>query len=246
MNEKQNSASISGAGSISGGTYDRVSISGAGKISGDVVAEVLRISGIGKVEGRVEAKEIAASGSATFADEVVAEEMRVSGSGRIDGRVEAKELKCSGTLRVSGAVASEYVKITGSLRVGADVEAAIFKATGGFDIGGLLSADKVEVKLGGRCRAREIGGERIEIRRGSWLEKGLILDGLIKMFTGGGTAELRATQIEGDEIVLEDTIADVVRGKRIEIGPGCRITSVEYAESLKVHPEAKVEEQSKI
>ena len=128
---------------------------------------------------------------------MIAEEMRVSGSGRIDGRVEAKELKCSGTLRVSGAVVSEYVRITGSLRVGADVEAAIFRATGGFDIGGLLSADKVEVKLGGRCRAREIGGERIEIRRGSWLEKGLILDGLIKMFTGGGAAELRATQIEG-------------------------------------------------
>ena len=246
MNEKRDSVSISGAGKLGGGTYERVSISGAGKVTGDVVADEIRISGVGKVDGRTEAREITASGSATFGDSVTAEEMGVSGSSRVEGRLEAKELKCSGTCRVKGSISSEYVKSTGQLRVGGDLESAIFKATGGFHIGGLLSADKIDVRLGGRCEAREIGGETIEIRRGGWKEKGLIIDGLVKLFFGGGIAELRTEQIEGDDIFLEDTTAEIVRGKRIKIGPGCHIGTVEYEETLEVDPDAEVKRHTKV
>ena len=246
MSEKRNSATISGAGTISGGTYDRVSISGAGKVTGDLSADEIKISGSGKIQGKTEATLIAASGSAVFSQDVIADEMKVSGSARVDGQVRVKELKCSGTFKTVKGIASEYIKVSGDLRVGEDVEAEIFKASGGFKIGGLLSADRVEIKLGGRCQAREIGGERIEVTRGGWREKGILLDGLIKLFTGGGTAELHTTQIEGDEILLEDTIAEIVRGKTVEIGPGCRIGLVEYSESLKIHPDAVVEKQTKI
>ncbi len=245
MNQERNSASISGAGTIGGGTYTRISISGAGKVTGDVTAEELRISGAGKVLGRAEATQITASGSAVFASDVTAEEMRVSGSARVDGRAKVKELKCSGTFKAGGSLSSEYIKTTGDLRVGGDVEAEIFKATGGFRIDGLLSADRVEIHIGGRCQAKEIGGERIQVTRGGWKEKGILLDGLIKLFTGGGVAELVTTQIEGDEITLEDTTAEVVRGTRIEIGPGCRIGRVEYSESLHVDPDAVVKEEVK-
>ncbi len=246
MSDKKHSASISGAGTIGGGTYDRVSISGAGKITSDITTEELRISGAGKVQGRTEAEKIVASGSAVFAGDVIAEEMRVSGSARVDGRIEVKELKCSGTFKAAQSISSEYIKVSGDLRVGGDVEAEIFKTSGGFKIEGLLSADRIEIHLGGRCQAREIGGERIEVARGGWKEKGILLDGLIKLFTGGGTAGLQTTQIEGDEITLDDTTAEVVRGKKIEIGPGCHIRLVEYSESLKIHPEAVVEKQTKV
>jgi len=101
-------------------------------------------------------------------------------------------------------------------------------------------------RFGRRCQAKEIGGEQIDIRRGGWREKGIILDGLIKLFTGGGTPGLETTQIEGDEIYLEDTAGDVVRGNRVEIGPGCRIKMVEYHESLKAHPDAKIDKQMKV
>ncbi len=246
MNDKRKGASISGAGVISGGTYDRVSISGAGKITGDIHTEELRISGAGKAKGKVEATKIVVSGSVSFADDVIADEIHVSGSAHVDGRITAKELKSSGSLKVAGDIASDYIKISGSLRAGADVETEIFRASGGFHIDGLLSADKIEIRIGGRCQAREIGGEQIDIRRGGWREKGIILDGLIKLFTGGGTPGLETTQIEGDEIYVEDTVADVVRGKRVEIGPGCRIKMVEYHESLKAHPDAKIDKQVKV
>jgi cytoskeletal protein CcmA (bactofilin family) len=245
MSDDRRSASLSGAGKLSGGDYTRVSISGAGKVSGDLKAEALRISGAGKVDGRTEALQIVVSGSGAFAGDVVADEMRVSGAARVDGTARVKELKCSGTYRVNESIAAEYVKVSGSLRVGGDVEADIFKASGGFEIEGLLSADKVEIRLGGRCHAREIGGECIDVRRGGFRERGILLDGFVRMFVGRGAAELRASVIEGDEIHLEDTVADVVRGKRIEIGPGCRIAAVEYAETLDVHDDAKVEKKTK-
>lgn len=246
MNEKGNSASISGAGVIGGGTYDRVTISGAGKVTGDLEADELRISGAGKVEGKVRVRAIVVSGSTVFSESVYGDEMRVSGSARIDGRAEVKELKCSGTLRVNGGIDSQYLKSSGHLRVGGDVAAEIFKASGGFQIEGLLSADRVEINLGGRCTAREIGGEKIIVRRGGWREKGILFDGLIKLFTGGGAAELRAQLIEGDEVYLEDTIAETVRGKAVEIGPGCRIETVEYSESLKVADDATVRNKSRV
>ncbi len=164
MNDRRKGASISGAGVISGGTYDRVSISGAGKITGDIHTEELRISGAGKAKGKVEATKIVVSGSVSFADDVIADEIHVSGSAHVDGRIAAKELKSSGSLKVAGDIASDYIKISGSLRAGADVETEIFRAGGGFHIDGLLSADKIEIRIGGRCQAREIGGEQIDIR----------------------------------------------------------------------------------
>ncbi len=246
MSERANSASISGAGRISGGTYDRVTISGAGKVIGDLAANELRISGAGKVEGKVRAREIVVSGSTTFTDSVHGDEMRVSGSARIEGRVEVKELKCSGSIKVHGGISAQYLKSSGHLQVDGDVSAEIFKASGGFQIEGLLSADHVEIAIGGACLVQEIGGERIDVRRGGWREKGIMFDGLIKLFTGGGTAELRAGLIEGDEVHLEDTIADTVRGKTVEIGPGCKIGTVEYSESLRVASGAKVKNKSRL
>lgn len=245
MSDEKRSVSISGSGHLSGGDYVRVAISGSGRIDGDVVAEELKISGSGKVAGRTEAGQIAVSGSGRFAGAVRAEEMRISGSAKVEGPIDAKEFKSSGSFHAEGDVAAEYFKSSGSFRVGGDVEADIFKASGGFDIEGLLSADKVEIRLAGRCVAREIGGERIHVERPESLGAAL-LGGLAKMLTGGRTPELRTSQIEGDEIHLENTIAEVVRGTRVEIGPGCKIGSVEYKETLKVHDDADVERQQKV
>jgi len=245
MSEQKRSVKISGSGQLGGGEYERVSISGSGRVDGDVVAAELKISGSGEIAGRAEVGSVGVSGSGKFSDAVIAEEIRVSGSARVGGTVEAKELSCSGSFRSGGDISSEYVKITGNLRVAGDVEADIFKASGGFEIEGLLSADKVEIHLGGRCSAREIGGERIVVERGASFG-GALLEGLVKMLTRGGMAELRTTQIEGDEIRLEHTIADAVRGNRIVIGPGCKIGRVEYAESLEVHEDATVEKQQKV
>jgi len=242
---RRGSASISGAGNIGGGDYERVSISGAGKVTGDITADEIKISGSGKIQGLARAVRVTTSGAAVFEAGIIADELRISGSTRSHGVAEVKELKCSGVFKTDGSLTSEYVKVSGSLAVGGDVSSEIFKTTGAFRIGGLLSADHIEINLAGRCEAREIGGERIEVRRGGWHQRGLILDGLIRIFTGSSTSLLQCQVIEGDAVHLEDTEADVVRGKRIVIGPGCDIKTVEYSEELSVDEDAKVGKERK-
>ena len=106
-----------------------------------------------------------------------------------------------------------------------------------------LTADKIEIHIGGRCRAKEIGGERIEVRRASHS----LLAGLVRILdVNSGVSRLETTVIEADEISLEDTTADVVRGKRIEIGAGCRIGTVEYEEKLSVRDDAEVRDRRQV
>ena len=57
----------------------------------------------------------------------------------------------------------------------------------------------------------------------------------------GATRRLSVVVVEGDEVRLENTDASVVRGRRVSIGPGCRIETVEYRDGLDVHPRATVE-----
>ena len=51
--------------------------------------------------------------------------------------------------------------------------------------------------------------------------------------------------IKGDDISLEATIAQIIRGARVKVGRGCRIEAVEYSESLEVSPKATVQSQVK-
>ncbi|MFC2095677.1 cell shape determination protein CcmA [Candidatus Bipolaricaulota bacterium] len=246
MSEERKSVSVSGAGNIAGGSYSRVSISGAGKVNGDLYAEELRMSGAGRVNGRCEVVHLTVSGTGKFEKAVVADEMKVSGVAKVEGPVTVKELKCSGTFRASESISSEYVKVSGQLHVGGDVEAEIFRASGSFDIRGLLSADRIEIHPGGRCRVKEIGGARIDIRRYGSKDRASLLDSVLRALSSAWGGEVEAELIEGDEIYLENTSADVVRGKEIQIGPNCKIKLIEYSESLKVHDDSEVGQQMKI
>ena len=46
----------------------------------------------------------------------------------------------------------------------------------------------------------------------------------------------RIGSIEGDNIELENVEAEIVRGKYVRIGHGCRIGTVEYGENLEAEP----------
>jgi cytoskeletal protein CcmA (bactofilin family) len=64
-------------------------------------------------------------------------------------------------------------------------------------------------------------------------------------FVGQMAGSVEADTIEGDEIFLENTRARIVRGKKITIGEGCEIETVEYTESLDISPSAQVKQQVK-
>lgn len=103
-----------------------------------------------------------------------------------------------------------------------------------YQCGGIVKRGDVNIHLRyDRSRVKEIGGTSITVRR---------KPGFLKRKAGALSAEL----IEGDAIYLEYTEADIVRGKHVEIGPGCKIGKIEYQTSCKSHEKSTVQEHIQI
>ncbi|MFN4218492.1 MAG: polymer-forming cytoskeletal protein [Candidatus Bipolaricaulia bacterium] len=256
MTTKRGSLSIAGAGKATGGLYERVTISGAGRVEGDVEADSVEISGAGKIVGKVKASRVSLAGACKIAGAVTAQkfdaagawkvsgdvqsgQFKAAGAGSIEGSVQAQEFSNAGTVKIAKNLRAQRAKFSGVLKAGGDVEASELRGSGAFRIDGLLAADQLELELGERSWAREIGGERITVRkRGSfwgWLAR-----------WWGRQIELSTELIEADEIYLEATVAKTVRGKRVTLGPECHIERVEYSESLHIDQKSVVKEQVKV
>jgi cytoskeletal protein CcmA (bactofilin family) len=233
---------ISGAGRIEAGSYGQVRIAGSAKAVGDIEAEEFKTAGSTRVEGSLRAKRFEAAGTFKCEGDLELEEGEAAGTLRVEGKIRAKELKLGGSARSQG-ITGGYLRSGGSLIIDGDVEVDTFRLSGAFQIAGLLAADKVEIQLEGDCHVREIGGEKIEIKRASRISAGLLSNTLEFLFRHGGPKELHAETIEGDEVYLEATVVKLVRGGKVNIGPGCRIGRVEYTDTLTVEPGAKVEEE---
>ena len=97
--------------------------------------------------------------------------------------------------------------IRGTLKVDEDLEAESVVIKGVFTIKGLLNAGNIQVELLGNAKAKEIGGEKIVVKKNSFA-----LNKWLKSFFADKT--LQAEVIEGDDIELEYTHAGIVRGKK--------------------------------
>lgn len=234
---------ISGAGSSRGGKYNEVRISGAGDIVGDVECQLFKSSGASDLKGNLKSKMVEVSGTTDIRGNVTAEQIFVSGASDIHGDVETKKIKISGASDIKGRLHAEEVHISGAIEIRDDCEAETFKATGGFKIGGLLNADNIEIGIGGKCNVKEIGGEKINVRLSNSMGLGIIR-AIKEVFN---VHEYLITElIEGDEIYIESTVAKVVRGNNVTIGPDCDIDLVEYKGEIKLQNGARVKEQKKI
>jgi len=241
MEQNLQDASISGAGKIGGGKYRDVKISGAGSVGGDIECVSFDTSGASTINGNIKATNLKISGATDIKGNVEAEDIKVSGGLDMKGDVVTTTIKISGASKIRGSLHAQEVDISGTVEIKEDCEAEKFKARGGFEIGGLLNAGDIEVSIYGRCRVREIGGEKIDIRRGS----GNIFAKMIKyIFTQG--ERLTTSVIEGDDIYLEATTAKIVRGNNVTIGPDCNIELVEYRSKISVSPDSQVNDQRNI
>ncbi|MGC9529888.1 MAG: bactofilin [Candidatus Bipolaricaulaceae bacterium] len=239
---ERQSVSIAGAGKVEGGSYERVKISGSGKVTGNTEAEEFKGAGAVTVEGSLRAKRLEVAGSFKAAGGVEVEEGEVSGSFKADGKLTAREFRASGVVKC-GPIGGGYIRVAGELKTGGDVEGDTVRLTGAFKVEGLIAADRVEVRLEGHSKAKELGGERIQVCRGpSW---GGLLSTLGRLLGAHAGGLLEVEAVEGDEIDIEWVVADVVRGRVVKLGPGCRVGRVEYQESLEVHPQAQVAEEAK-
>lgn len=245
---------ISGSSAMPGGKYRDVKISGSGKIQGDVECECIKVSGAAtisgdalvtndiKVSGRcafkggVKAGEVKASGSLAIEKDLEALFLKVSGSTKVAGKCNSEDLWVSGSLS-TGDVNGKKINVSGSLKSSGDVEADFIRFNGKFNIENLLSGDEIIINPSWQCYAKEIGGQNIKI------EKEGTNIGVMAIFFSFSLpfGKVRAELIEGDNIVLEYTEADVVRGKNVTIGRGCNIKRVEYTNEYKLNGDGKVE-----
>lgn len=225
MAETRPDLRVSGVNHAPGGHYRDVTVEGVGKVQGDVRADgVFRLNGMVTVFGSIDAAEF--NGDGKF---------------KVEGNLSAESARLNGMVEVKGAVRGETLRLQGMLNVGDHCELERFEAEGGFAVGGLLNAGTIEVRMHAKCRAQEIGGDAIRVRkmsRSAWQR-------VWKWMFPKWAPELEAGLIEGDEIDLENTSASVVRGNRVVIGNGCRIERVEYRTELLKRPGAHVKEEVK-
>lgn len=184
----------------------------------------MRIDGVGTVEGDLSAGDFDCNGMTKIRGGLIASEADIDGLFTVDGHLSAGRAKIDGKAKVKGSVKADVIAVHGMFDVNGDCEIEDFRIEGAFDVKGLLNAGKLDVLMHGYGKAREIGGERIRVRRrasGVWSR-------LIAWVLPRYSPELRTAFVEGDDVDLEYTEAEVVRGGRVVIGKGCKIGLVEY------------------
>ncbi len=113
---------------------------------------------------------------------------------------------------------ANQLDMRGYLTAAGNVELERMNFKGGFNITGLLNVGDLQMNLqDAPSKVGDIGGEKIIIKSRGFLKRSYTLE---------------AQVIEGDNIYLEHTTANIVRGNDIEIGPNCHIDKVEYRTSF--------------
>ena len=254
---------ISGAGVLGGGEYEEVKISGSAKIEGSIRCRSFTCHGATKGEGDLSCREDFCSSGSTHVDGAIrADSAIVSGSLHCGALHGEKAVRISGSAGIDGRLSGGEIKVSGRLKVDDGVEAESFQyadgsigphSSGSLDCEGLLNAETVRIHVGmQRHRVGSIGGGsvRVEGRLEDRPDRERVSFGPFGAFNlwnkhpvGGSLAV--SESIEADEVELVNTLCPLVSGRRVVVGPGCRIDVVRYSESIEVDPEAQVGRQEK-
>ncbi|MFZ5967134.1 MAG: hypothetical protein ACOYVK_08155 [Bacillota bacterium] len=244
-NKKRQNLNLIGDGTAAGGVYNNVKIIGEETINGDIDCIGLKVTGTCDIRGNVRVRTGKITGTADIKGNLEAEEVTIVGNMNIGNDAIAKEFKISGEVNIKGSASIEKANIFGFLDIRGECNTENFMVKGPFKIGGLLNAGNIDVEMHSKCHVKEIGGERISIRRGT----DIFFKKMIKFFyvpEDFYLGQLVTDSIEGDDIYLEYVKAKVVRGDNIEIGPGCEIGLIEYKDILKQHESSSVEKSRKL
>jgi len=208
---------------------EAIKIAGSGVVSGNPVrTRMFKAAGSARVQGNLEADEAKVAGACSIEGDCRSKEFRSSGSTKIAGSLRADEVEASGSLQVEKDIEAKEFVASGRLDVGGNVRAEEFRASGSVRIQGELTAEEVDIELGGSSNITTIRAQEIDVKA-----------------TGGfwrGRGDLTSRRIEGQEVTLEATEADFVKGQEVHIGPHCRIGVVE-AQELIVHESSEVKER---
>lgn len=241
---KRKDLKIMGSSSAPGGEYANIKIMGDGTINGNVDSYLVSCMGNANVNGNLSSREIKIRGNMNIRGEVVAEKTLIQGQADTARDVYTREAVVNGMWNVEGDLRSERLDVKGGITINGNCAAEALTVTGSCNIKGLLNVGRLDMKVNWSSEIREIGGETIEVSKGSVINNLIsFLPGLMKVMPD---AKLKADVIEGDRIDLEHTEAHIVRGGNVRIGAGCKIGRIEYRGSYDQHPESIVGEVVRI
>jgi cytoskeletal protein CcmA (bactofilin family) len=236
---------IAGSGRITIPGYGELKVSGSGRFS----SEEISTSGSSKIPGGLTIGDLKTSGSSRVEGDLTAEMVKFSGSANVEGNLVCEEIIKSGSLKVGKDLKIKYGRFSGSTKVeGSGTVERELEASGSMSFGGdLISDDRILysgfIKVEGAIKARSF---EARLRRDeSYIREGIEADYINiqrshEDWRNGGY--LVTTDITGDEIILENVECNNVKGNKITILPGCRITGkTQYSESIKVDPDSVLE-----
>ncbi|MDU4695549.1 MAG: hypothetical protein E6Y08_07020 [Paenibacillus sp.] len=226
---------IVGNGTSNGGIFNKVKVVGEGEINGDVDCLTLNCTGTLEVDGGLRIEVLKATGTIAVTGPMSGEELNLTGNLSVRSGLKAGKARLNGEIRIEGGIAGEDIGLFGSCELTGNCQAERLRIKGALQTQGTINAEQVELAMFGRSQAGEIVGGQIRIAPHPTWKWG-------SLFKSWGTPELQATVIEGDVIRLENTVADIVRGGDVSIGPGCRIRLVEYTKHYHQDPNAEVGE----
>ena len=255
---------------------DEFSLPGSGKVEDGslTVHGPLSCYGAGKVEGAVRAEQMQVFGAFSTEDSCevsgdldVAGSMKIEGACSVGGRssingtlkieedFRASDVELHGTLHVEGNLRTTTIDVKGTLNVDENVEAETFKAEGPVEINGELNAESVELLLCGENLIESIVGGSVRVKKSddnSYIRRGININFDFSAFnrnfhvSNGKRPHLASNLIEADEIDLEYTDCETVRGVNVRIGSECVIDRVEYSGTLITDANCTVTEKVKI
>ncbi|MDF2837528.1 MAG: hypothetical protein K0Q63_3168 [Paenibacillus sp.] len=193
----------------------------------------LQITGDAKLVGNVACTNFALPGTPSSNGDLKTETLKLTGELRIRGQLQAGGCSGMGDIAADGGMRGEKLSLSGRIRSDGLIEAETLDVRGVVEAEQGINAGQATLRMYGPSRIKEIVGGTITVRK----SRGLKLKGMLQTDPNTGlTAEL----IEGDEVYAEYTSAEIVRGTKVKLGPGCEIRRVEYRDSLQVHEKSSV------
>lgn len=190
------------------------------------------INGIGKINGG-NYKNISINGIGSILNSVNSENITLVGTCKAFGNITCNDISVEGTFSCNSDIEfTNIANIEGLISIDGNFQGKEIILNGKVNVKGLMSADKMNICTCAKSTIKEIGGEDI-----------------IVTSTKGGIFNkpyLYVDSIEGDNITLEKTICNIVRGHNITINKGCRIKKLEYTGTIFLNPKSKIDELIKL
>lgn len=233
----ENNINIDGIGSIREGQYQDVSIDGIGTIQGNIDVEKIKVNGKAKSLGKINTNYMDVNGVFNVSDDIkVKEECKINGYCKTAGSITGKYLDVNGRLSANGEVDFDNIQVSGEIFINGNCKCENLFLDGKAKIDGLLSGDNLDLNILKVNEIKEIGGEKISVKKRTGTYK-------VLFFTKEINTKLICEEIEADEIYLENTHCNIVRGRNIEIGDNCVINKIEYTGELKESGKSKIKER---